>query len=306
MDPAFKRSLIISAGLHLLLVVLLVANFSFFRSEEVLVMPMPGDMAAAVPLKATTVDKSAYEEQVKEIKEKKEQERKTEERKQKQIEEDKRRVEREKRQAEQQKKQQELEKKKQEQEKKLAAKKAADEKKRKDAEAEKQKKLDAEKKKKDQEKKKQQELEKKEKEKAAKEKAAKEKAEKEKAEKEKRERDAAEEMMQEQMEAEAEARRAAKAGQILTEKQRYLAMIVAKIQQNWFVDDTMRGKECRVNIRLAPNGFVISSTVLDGDRALCESAMRAIQKAGNFPMSPDPDVYDALKDLTPILKPELR
>ena len=113
-------------------------------------------------------------------------------------------------------------------------------------------------------------------------------------------------MLAEQLEEEAEARRAAKAGQILTEKQRYLAMIVAKIQQNWFVDDTMRGKECRVNIRLASNGFVTATTVLGGDRALCESAIRAVQKAGNFPMSPDPDVYDALKDITPTLRPELR
>lgn len=303
MNPAFKKSLLISAGLHVLLVVLLVANFNFFRSKEVLVMPMPGDMATTAPMKATTVDKSAYEEQVKEIKEKKEQESKAEERKQKQREEEKKRVEREKRQEEQRKKQQELDQKKLEQEKKLALKKAEDEKKRKDAEAEKQKKLDAEKQKKAEEKKKQQELEKQKKEKEAKEKAQKEKAEQQKRD---REKEALEEMMQEQMEAEAEARRAAKAGQILTEKQRYLAMIVARIQQNWFVDDSMRGKECRVNIRLAPNGFVISSTVLGGDRALCESAMRAIQKAGNFPMSPDPDVYDALKDITPILRPELR
>jgi len=305
MDPALKRSLIVSVGLHLLLLVLLTANFSFFRSEEILVMPMPGEIGPAAPLKATTVDRSDYEEQVKEIKEKKEQERKAEERKQKKIEEEKKRVEREKRLEEQRKKQQELEKQKQEQEKKLALKKAEEEKKRKADEAEKQKKLDAERKKKEDEKKKQQELEKKRKEKEAKDKAAKEKAEKEKQQ---RERDAAEEMMQEQMEAEADARRAAKAGQILTEKQRYLSMIVAKIQQNWLVDDTMRGKECNVNIRLAANGFLIAAKVLDGDRALCDSAMRAIQKAavGNFPMSPDPDVYDALKDLTPILRPELR
>ncbi len=105
---------------------------------------------------------------------------------------------------------------------------------------------------------------------------------------------------------EAEARRAAKAGQILTEKQRYLALIVAKIQQNWFVDDTMRGKECRINIKLAPDGAVAGTKVLGGDYDLCMSAINAVKKAGNFPMSKDPDVYDALKDITTILQPELR
>jgi len=94
--------------------------------------------------------------------------------------------------------------------------------------------------------------------------------------------------------------------QIITEKQRYLALIVAKLQQNWFVDDTMRGKECRINIKLAPDGKVISTTPLGGDYNLCMSAVAAVEKAGNFPMSEDPDVYDALKDITPTLRPELR
>lgn len=109
-----------------------------------------------------------------------------------------------------------------------------------------------------------------------------------------------------QLAEEAEARRAAKAGQIRTEKQRYLALIVAKLQQNWFVDDSMRGKECRINIKLAPDGAATSVTPLGGDYNLCMSAVRAIEKAGNFPMSKDPAVYDALKDITTILQPELR
>lgn len=301
MEPAFKKSLIISGALHVLLAVLLFVNFSFFKNEEILVVPMPGDLSA--PLNATTIDQSQFDE----LKEKNQQKKKLDEQRKKDLEKKKQREEREKRLEEQRLKKQEQEKK----EAEIAEKKAVEEKKKQAIEKEKQQKLAAEKKKKEEEKKKQQEIEKKKKEKlakekAAKEKAAKEKAEKAKAEQEKREREAAEEMLAEQLEEEAEARRAAKAGQILTEKQRYLAMIIAKIQQNWFVDDTMRGKECRVNIRLASNGFVTSSSILGGDRALCESAMRAIQKAGNFPMSPDPDVYDALKDLTTILRPELR
>ncbi|WP_233007193.1 cell envelope integrity protein TolA [Rheinheimera faecalis] len=101
-----------------------------------------------------------------------------------------------------------------------------------------------------------------------------------------------------------EARRAA--NPVLHEKQRYLALIVAKIQQNWFVDDSMRGKECRINIKLAPDGAATSITPLGGDYNLCMSAVRAIEKAGNFPMSKDPAVYDALKDITTILQPQLQ
>jgi colicin import membrane protein len=116
----------------------------------------------------------------------------------------------------------------------------------------------------------------------------------------------AQRLLASQLEEEAEARRAAKRGQILPEKQRYLALIVAKLQQNWFVDDSMRGKECRINIKLAPDGKVTSTTPLGGDYNLCMSAVRAVENAGNFPMSKDPDVYDALKDITPTLRPELR
>jgi colicin import membrane protein len=96
------------------------------------------------------------------------------------------------------------------------------------------------------------------------------------------------------------------ASPILSEKQHYLALIIAKIQQNWFVDDTMRGKECRINMKLAPDGSVTSVTPVGGDYNLCMSSLKAIKKAGNFPMSKNPLVYDALKDLTPILRPELR
>lgn len=92
----------------------------------------------------------------------------------------------------------------------------------------------------------------------------------------------------------------------LSEKQRYMAKIIAKVQQNWFVGDAMRGKECRVNMTLAPNGAVTSVTVLGGHRPLCISAVDAINKGSPYLVPSDQDVYDALKDLTMILQPELR
>lgn len=93
---------------------------------------------------------------------------------------------------------------------------------------------------------------------------------------------------------------------LLTEKQHYLAQIIAKIQQNWVVDDTMRGNECRINIKLSPDGSVAGTKVLGGDYGLCMSSINAVKKSGSFPMSKDPAVYDLLKDITVILKPELR
>jgi colicin import membrane protein len=83
-------------------------------------------------------------------------------------------------------------------------------------------------------------------------------------------------------------------------------MIVERIKQNWLVDDTMRGKECRVRLRLAASGFVTSFEVLGGDAGICQAATFAVDRAGRFPMSEDPDVYDALNDLTITLKPELK
>jgi colicin import membrane protein len=127
---------------------------------------------------------------------------------------------------------------------------------------------------------------------------------KEKAEMQRRQVNPSPLLLSSQLSKEDEARRAS--NPVLYEKQRYLAQIIAKIQQNWFVDNTMRGKECRLNIKLAPDGTVTSVTPLGGDYNLCMSAVAAIKKAGKFPMSSDPVVYDALKDLTTILRPELR
>lgn len=136
---------------------------------------------------------------------------------------------------------------------------------------------------------------------AAAEKAA---AEKKRQQEEARRRAEQEKAMQEQMAQEASARRAARAQQAATEVQRYTALIRSAIQQNLLVDESMRGRSCVVNIRLATNGFVTSVSVVNGDRTVCDAAVRAVNRAGTLPVSTDPDVYNQLKDINLTVVPE--
>ncbi|KOO56930.1 hypothetical protein WH43_17590 [Rheinheimera sp. KL1] len=92
----------------------------------------------------------------------------------------------------------------------------------------------------------------------------------------------------------------------LTERQKYLMLIMSKIRDNWIVDDSMRGKECRVNIQFQSDGALASVSVLDGDYNLCVSGLSAIQKGSPYPMSTDPHVYDSLKNITTTLSPQIR
>jgi len=300
MDPAFKKALQISGGAHVLLVVAMLVNFSFFDDNEVIVVPLYS--ASNAPLMASVVDNPQLkeaekatkkkpepkkEEPVKEPPEKEEPkedlQKKQEEAKKLQAE--KEAVVKKKREADvalkkkkETEKKKEVEKKKAEdkakQEKKkkdeLAKKKKADELKKKKADELKKKKADELKKKKAEDKKRQQELE----------------------------RQAEEQLMEDELAEEAdEARRAARQGQLLTEKQRYVAMIVERVRQSWFTDDTMNGKECVISLSLASNGFVINMNVEGGDAGVCNAAVNAINRVGRFPMPEDPDLNAEFRQL---------
>ncbi|MDP5134357.1 cell envelope integrity protein TolA [Rheinheimera baltica] len=110
--------------------------------------------------------------------------------------------------------------------------------------------------------------------------------------------------MQEQLAKEAQARSAARARQAATEVQRYIALISDAVDRSLYKDESMRGKSCSVNIRLATTGFVTSVKVLGGDSNVCDSALRAVNRIGTMPMSSDPDVYDKLKDITLRVEPQ--
>lgn len=136
-----------------------------------------------------------------------------------------------------------------------------------------------------------------------KEREAKEKADAERKKKEAAERAEMERIMQEQLAQEQAAQRERRRKQVLTEVERYTALIQQTIRRNLYSDDSFAGKTCRLNIKLATTGFVTSIRVLDGNDALCRAAENAVRRAEKLPVSEAPDVYEKLKDIT--LKVEL-
>lgn len=308
MEPAFKKALQISASLHLALLLAMFINFSFFDKHEVIEVPLYS--ASNAPLQASVVEnpnlkeadkptrkkpepkkeppkpepKPEPEEDPQEELQKQEEERKIQEQKEIQV---------KKKQEEAKKKKEEADialKKKKEKEKLDKQKKEEE---RKKELAEKKKKEELAKKKKEEDLKKKKEAEAKKKAEALKKKKAEEKKRKQELDK------IADEMMQEDELAEEadEARRAARQGQLLTEKQRYVAMIVERVRQSWFTDDTMNGKECVIELKLASNGFVTSLNVVGGDAGVCNADVNAINRVGRFPMPEDPELNQQFREL---------
>ena len=120
----------------------------------------------------------------------------------------------------------------------------------------------------------------------------------------KREQALQEQMLQEQLAKEQAARSKVRQQQVLSEVDKYRALIMARIQQNLLQDEKMKGKQCRVNIRLGFNGLVTQVTSLGGDKLVCEAVMRAIRLADTLPVSKDRDVFEELKNINFTFAPE--
>ncbi|WP_091991822.1 cell envelope integrity protein TolA [Pseudoalteromonas denitrificans] len=136
------------------------------------------------------------------------------------------------------------------------------------------------------------------------------KARKQKEVEEKRKAEAArqkaleEQLLQEQLAQEQAVRAKAKQQQVLTEVEKYKAMIMARIAQNFLKDEKMKGKQCRLNIRLAFNGLVTKAISLGGDKLVCEAALRSIRMADTLPVSKDRAVFEQLKNINFTFKPD--
>ena len=303
MSSPFFKAVWLSIALHVLLLVgLLAGDFS----SEPKPQPTPTNQSAG-PIKAVVVDKAKFEQAVNKIKRQKTQARDAEKKRLEAVE--KRASDAKKRRVKEQARIKKLEKqRKLKEQEKIKADKAAKSSKAKAAKAEKVRK--------------QKEQEKQVAEKAAaaaRSKRLKEEAEAKKAEdlrlkkiaERKRQEIAAKEqaiqdaMLAEQMADEMATRNQARHKQVMSETQRYSALITQSINQRMIKDrSTMAGKSCKLDITLAPSGFVIAVKVGQGDKVVCNAAKIAVGKAGNLPVSKDPEVFKEMRKLSVTVIPE--
>jgi colicin import membrane protein len=120
-----------------------------------------------------------------------------------------------------------------------------------------------------------------------------------------KERAAQERLLEEQLQQEMAKRQQARHQQMMTEIQRYTALITQTIQRNLITDrSTMAGKSCKLTISLAPSGFVTNVVQGKGDRIVCDAAQKAIYKAGTLPVSKDPEVFKEMRTISLTVVPE--
>ncbi|WAJ71207.1 cell envelope integrity protein TolA [Catenovulum adriaticum] len=134
--------------------------------------------------------------------------------------------------------------------------------------------------------------------------AKKAEAERKKREQEAREQAEMQRLLEEQMAQEQAARDKQRRRQVLSEKDKYVALIRSAIQSNLYTDPSLTGTSCKLNIRLANNGFVTSVKTLSGNAQTCQAAEKAVYKTNQLPVSPDPDVTSLLRDINLTVAPE--
>ena len=300
-EPSLAKSL----GLHLAILVVLVFGTDFSSKPEMVTVSLQSEGQA--PVEAVAVDEKLLNERVQQMQRDRDAAKAAEEKRIRDLERRAAQAEQNRTAEEQRLKRVAEEKRKADAEAQKAKAAAAEAKKRQEQENAKAKQAEQARIAKEQERKQAEDAAKaaEQKRKAEQEAAEKAAAERERKAAEARQRAEQERAMQEQMAKEAQARAAARAQQAATEVQRYTALIRDAIQRNLLVDDGMRGKSCRINIRLASNGFVTRVGVISGDQTVCDATVRAVNRAGTLPVSADPDVYNQLKDINLTVSPEL-
>ena len=300
-EPSLAKSL----GLHLAILVVLIFGTDFSSKPEMVTVSLQSEGQA--PVEAVAVDEKLLNERVQQMQRDRDAAKAAEEKRIRDLERRAAQAEQNRTAEEQRLKRVAEEKRKADAEAQKAKAAAAEAKKRQEQENAKAKQAEQARIAKEQERKQAEEAAKaaEQKRKAEQEAAEKAAAERERKAAEARQRAEQERAMQEQMAKEAQARAAARAQQAATEVQRYTALIRDAIQRNLLVDEGMRGKSCRINIRLASNGFVTRVGVISGDQTVCDATVRAVNRAGTLPVSADPDVYNQLKDINLTVSPEL-
>ncbi len=88
---------------------------------------------------------------------------------------------------------------------------------------------------------------------------------------------------------------------------RYKALIINAISQQWILPDHIDNRlSSQFRIRLAPNGTVLEVTLTrsSGDPILDRSAQSAIYKASPLPVPSDPEMFNVFRDISLTVRPE--
>lgn len=287
-----NTAILLSVIVHLGLMALLISNFQWSKPEiKQSGTPQP-------KINATAVNSKRVEQLVKKLKnerltKKRQEQKRLDDLKKAEDDAKRRRIAEEKKAEEARKSRAQAE-----QRRKAEEKKAADlKKKREKEEVERKKKAEAEKRRKEEaERKRKADAEKRRKEEAERKRKAKEEAERKRKEAEEKARqEALEREMEAQMAAEAAELAAAHKQMVMSEVDKYVALIKGKITRNWIEPEKMG--YCIFRISMAPGGLILSVSAVEGDPQHCDSGQRAIYKSEPLPVSNDPDVFAELKSI---------
>lgn len=108
--------------------------------------------------------------------------------------------------------------------------------------------------------------------------------------------------MAEQLKQEQAAMQAAQQRKVMSELEKYQSLITQTIMRNLNADGGFKGKSCKLNVKLASNGLVLEVKALDGNDALCRAAQTAVLRPSTLPVSPDPEVFQKMKNLNIIVE----
>ncbi|MBO2587029.1 cell envelope integrity protein TolA [Shewanella algae] len=304
----FTVPFIISAVLHIGVIAILAMGVDFQEKPK-----LPTPQAQSAPVQAVVVDQQKVDDYVQKLKQDKAAAERRERERQQELDRKANEAKKAREQEQERIRKLEVERKQKELETQKAADAAKAAKLKEQQEKEKAQKAEAERKAKEQQRKEAEEAalkaeQKRKAEEAAAKKAEEERKAKEEAERKRKAEDEArrrqEQELADALAAEQAALSATRNRQVMSEVDRYRAMITATIQRNLVVDESMRGKVCKVKVRLAKDGFVTNSQIIEGDPVVCRAAKAAINKAGRLPVSQEPDVYQLMKEINLQVRPE--
>lgn len=113
-----------------------------------------------------------------------------------------------------------------------------------------------------------------------------------------------EQEMAEQLQKEQESMSKANQQRIMSEVEKYRALVYSKVSRNLDTDGGFIGEYCSVSVKLAPDGLVLLAKAQSGNPALCRIAEAAVLKAGTLPVSKDPEVMAQFRNFTIEVRPE--